>query len=120
MAPQVYGDGVMDEAPLLIITNYHVTFLEAQPVMCLTSACGHRQQSGGTRQSPPARVWWLHALQQAQELQLLKASLRRVAVPHTLAGYALPQQLNSAGETESTPPSDLARGRALLRKLLSQ
>ena len=94
----------MDEAPLLILTNYHVTFFFRRSSNVLDKRLWASPAVWWDQAEPPARVCWLHALQQAQELQLLKASLRLVAVPHTLAGYALPQQLDSAGETDSTPP----------------
>ena len=102
MALQVYGDGVMDEGLLLILTNYHATSDLRRSGNVLDKRLWASPAVWWDQAEPPARVCWLHALQQTQELQPLKASLRRVAVPHTLAGYALPQQLDSAGETEST------------------
>ncbi len=92
----------MDEAPLLILTNYHVTYFLRRSADVLDKRLWASPAVWWDQTEPPPRVCWLYALQQAQELQPLKASLRRVAVPHTLAGYALPQQLDSAGETEST------------------
>ena len=102
MALQVYGDGVMDEAPLLILTNYHVTFFLRRSGNVLDKRLWASPAVWWDQAEPPARVCWLYALQQAQELQLLKPLLRRVAVPRTLAGYPLPQQLDSIGKTASS------------------
>ena len=54
---------------------------------------------------PPPRVCRLYALQQAEQLQQLKASLPRVAVPHIQAVPPLPQQqVDSDGGTKLTSP----------------
>ena len=85
MALQVYGDGVMDEGLLLILTNYHATSDLRRSGNVLDKRLWASPAVWWDQAEPPARVCWLHALQQTQELQSLKASLRRVAVPHTLA-----------------------------------
>ena len=61
---------------------------------------------------PPPRVCWLYALQQAEQLQHLKASLSRMAVPHTQAGSPSPeQQLDSDGGARSPSPRRASKRR---------
>ena len=115
-ALQVYGDAVMDEAPLLILTNYHVTvFLKrsedvqdkrlwaSEPIWC-------------DQADPPARASWLHGLQQAQELRNLKQRLPRAVVPPTVQGYHIQlrpreahrQRQQAAGEQQATEAGSAA------------
>ena len=102
---QVYGDGVMDEAPLLILTNYHVTFFLRRSASVMDKRLWASPAVWWDQTDPPPRVCWLYALQQAKQLQPLKASLPRVAVPYTLKGHPLPLLADSDGETESNSPS---------------
>ena len=78
---QVYGDGVMDEAPLLILTNYHVTFFLRRSATVVDKRLWASPAVWWDQTEPPPRVCWLYALQQAEQLRQLKALLLRVAVP---------------------------------------
>ena len=115
---QVYGDGVMDEAPLLILTNYHVTFFLRRSATVVDKRLWASPAVWWNQTEPPPRVCWLYALQQAEQLRQLKASLLRVAVPYTLMGHPLPQRghppplrADSDEETQSTSPSRASKRR---------
>ena len=94
----------MDEAALLVHTNYHVTYSLRRSDDVLEMCLWASPAVLSDQTDPPPRVCWLYALQQAAQLQQRKASLPRGAVPRTLEGHALPQQLDSDGGTKSTSP----------------
>ena len=86
-ALQVYGDAVMDEAPLLILTNYHVTVFLKRSEDVQDKRLWASEPIWFDQADPPARVSWVHGLQQAQELRHLKHRLPRAVVPPTVQGY---------------------------------
>ena len=94
--PQVFGDAVIDEAPLLILTNYHVTvFLkrsdDARDKQLWASAPIWYDQT-----DPPPRACWAHGLQQAAELRSLKQKLPRALVPPTAKGSRTQRSMQQA------------------------
>ena len=112
----------MDEAALLILTNYHVTYFVKRSADTADKRLWASPAVWWDQTDPPPRVCWLYALQQAEQLQQLKVSLPRVAVPHTQAGPRLPQQqVDSDGETELTsPPRASKRQRTAAQKAPEQ
>ena len=88
---QAYGDAIIDEAPLLFVSNYHCT------VFLKRSEHVHNKQLWASepiwwdQQQPSARSCWLRFLQVADELQDMKPRLPRMVVPRTAGGYVLPR-----------------------------
>jgi len=87
---QVYGDAVMDEAPLLILTNYHVTVFLKRSEHVHDKRLWASEPVWWNQQHPSARSCWLRALQVAEEMQHIKCKLRRMVVPQTAEGYIIP------------------------------
>ena len=108
----------MDEAALLILTNYHVTYFVKRSADPADKRLWASPAVWWDQTDPPPRVCWQYALHQAEQLQQLKVSLPRVAVPRTQAGPPLPQQqVDSDGETELTsPPRASKRQRTAAQK----
>ena len=77
----------MDEAPLLILTNYHVTIFLKRSDNVQDKRLWASEPVWFDQTEPPARASWVHGLQQAQELRNLKQSLPRAIVPPTVQGY---------------------------------
>lgn len=85
----------MDEAPLLILTNYHVTVFLKRSENVQDKRLWASEPIWFDQTDPPARASWVHGLQQAEELRDLKQRLPRAIVPPTLEGYHIqprPQQ----------------------------
>lgn len=95
-ALQVYGDAVMDEAPLLIVTNFHVTVFMRRSDNVLDKKLFASEPIWFDQTDPPLRACWVHALQQAQELRDLKRRLPRAVVPPTVEVYHIEQRPQQA------------------------
>ena len=93
---QVYGDAVMDEAPLLILTNYHVTVFLKRSDNVQDKRLWASEPIWFDQKDPPARASWVHGLQQAGELRNLKRRLPRAIVPPTVEGYHLQMRRQEA------------------------
>ena len=88
---QVYGDAVIDKAPLLFVSNYHSTvFLKRSEHVC-NKQLWASEPIWWDRQQPSARSCWLTLLRLADEKQVVKARLPRMAVPRTADGCVLTQ-----------------------------
>ena len=109
---QVYGDAVMDEAPLLILTNYHVTVFLRRSHDVQDKRLWASEPIWFDCTDPPARACWVHALQQAEKLRELKQKLLRAVVPPTFEGYHIesrPQQAQGAAvEQQATAEQQAA------------
>ena len=77
----------MDEAPLLILTNYHVTIILKRSDNVQDKRLWASEPVWFDQTDPPARASWVHSLQQAEELRNLKQRLPRAIVPPTVQGY---------------------------------
>ena len=85
----------MDEAPLLILTNYHVTVFLKRSEDVQDKRLWASEPIWYDQTDPPARASWVHGLQQAKELRDLKRRLPRAIVSPTVEGYHIqprPQQ----------------------------
>lgn len=83
---QAFGDAVMDEAPLLIISNYEVTYFLLRDVEDVTNkVLKVSPPVPWDCKDPPAMACWLYALKLAAELWNggVKETLRRDDVPIT-------------------------------------
>lgn len=88
---QVYGDAVIDEAPLLFVSNYHSTvFLKRSEHVC-DKKLWASEPIWWDRQQPSARSCWLTFLRLADETEAVKARLPQTAVPRTADNYVLTQ-----------------------------
>lgn len=76
----------MDEAPLLILTNYHVTISLRRSYDVQDNRLWASEPIWFDQSDPPSRACWVYALQQAEELRELKRRLPRAAVPPTIEG----------------------------------
>ncbi len=91
---QVYGDAIIDEAPLLFVSNYHVTVFLKRSEHVQNKQLWASEPIWWNRQHPSARSCWLRFLQVAKEMQDIKLKLPRMVVPRTASGYILPQVSN--------------------------
>ena len=80
---QAYGDAILDEAPLLVLTNYHATVFLRRSGDVRDARLRASEPVWIDQTDPPARACWLHALCQAGELRGLKRQLPRAGVPPT-------------------------------------
>jgi len=126
-ALQVYGDAVMDEAPLLILTNYHVTVFLKRSGNVLDKRLWASEPIWFDQTDPPARASWLHALQQAEELRDLKQRLPRARVPPTAEGYHIqprPQQAHMQQQQQAAAEQQAEEagsgGRSRQRRIAEQ
>ncbi len=87
---QVYGDAVIDEAPLLILSNYHVTVFLKRSEHVHDKRLWASEPVSWNQQHPSARSCWLRALQVAKEMQHIKCELLRMVVPQTAEGHIIP------------------------------
>ncbi|EIE27760.1 hypothetical protein COCSUDRAFT_39340 [Coccomyxa subellipsoidea C-169] len=85
----VYGDAVIDEAPLLVITNYHMTIFLKRSAHVQNKSLMASPPIWWDSTDPPPRAAWLYLLQQADALYDQKKKLPRVLVPPTGAGHAI-------------------------------
>ncbi len=83
---QAYGDAVIDEAPMFIISNYHVTVFLKRSEDVQDKRLWASQPVWWDQQQPSARSCWLWALHEATQKQHLKCKLPRLAVPQTDIG----------------------------------
>ena len=83
-ALQAYADAVLDEAPLLVLTDYNVTIFLRRSGDVKDNRLWASEPVWADQQSPPARAAWLNALQQAHKLRFLKPMLPRTGVRHPL------------------------------------
>ncbi|KAA6418757.1 MAG: hypothetical protein FRX49_11245 [Trebouxia sp. A1-2] len=115
---QVYGDAVIDEAPLLFVSNYHSTvFLKRSERVC------NKQRWASDpiwwdRQQPSARSCWLTFLRLADEKQVVKARLPRTAVPRTADSYVL-TQVSSKDRPLATKRSVRTRSQPAIKLMAS-
>ncbi|EIE18322.1 hypothetical protein COCSUDRAFT_60291 [Coccomyxa subellipsoidea C-169] len=89
---QVYGDAVFDEAPMLILTNYHVTVFLKRSADVQDKRLWASPPIWWDSTDPPARACWLYSLEQAHSMRAMKQKLPRFAVPPTMKGYHIPAQ----------------------------
>ena len=87
---QAYGDAVIDEAPMFIISNYHVTVFLKRSEDVQDKRLWASQPVWWDQQQPSARSCWLWALHEATQLQHVKCKVSRLAVPQTDIGYDTP------------------------------
>ena len=85
-ALQAYGDSVLDEAPLLAITNYDATIFMRRGEIVQDKHLYASEPVCFDDTHPSTRGSWLYGLQQAQELRSLKQVLLRADVPPTQKG----------------------------------
>lgn len=88
---QAYGDAVIDEAPLLFISNYHCTVFLKRSEHVHNKTLWASEPIWWDQQHPSARSCWLKFLCVADEMQEVKAKLPRMVVPRTADGYMLPK-----------------------------
>ena len=114
---QVYGDAVMDEAPLLILTNYHVTIFLKRSDNVQDKRLWASEPVWFDQTDPPARASWVHGLQQAEELRDLKRRLPHAIVPPAIQRYHIQlrpreahrQRQQAAAEQQADEPGSSAR-----------
>ena len=82
-ALQVYGNAVLDEAPVFFLTNYHVVIFFRRSDDVRDTRLWASSPIWFDQINVPARVYWVYALHQAMQLSSLKAKLPRELVPHT-------------------------------------
>lgn len=114
---QAYGDAVMDEAPMLFLSTYHVSiFLKRSPDV-QDKRLWASTPIWWDQRDPPARVCWVYALMQSGDMFKLKQSLPRFAVPHTREGYHI-FPTAEAGQPAKAPTRDLRKRRTAVSMLL--
>ncbi|KAK9817326.1 hypothetical protein WJX74_005231 [Apatococcus lobatus] len=85
---QVYGDAVMDEAPLLVLSNYDCTVFQKRSPNVMDKRLWASEPVWWDSQRPSARACWLQAFQTAKGMA--DWCLPRQAVPQTLGGCSIP------------------------------
>ena len=97
---QVYGDAVVDEAPLLILSNYLVTIFLKRSQHCWDKRLWASEPIWWDQTQPSARACWLHAFQLAAQMAPMKSQLPRRVVPQTMEGYkvSIPQPHPQTGK----------------------
>jgi len=110
-ALQVYGDAVLDEAPLLILTNYYVTIFLKRSEDVLDKRLWASEPIWFDQTDPSARASWLHGLQQAEELRDLKQRLPRAVVPPTLGGVHIQPSLQHVHKQQQAAEAGSAAGK---------
>ncbi|KAL0028592.1 hypothetical protein WJX79_004062 [Trebouxia sp. C0005] len=88
---QAYGDAVIDEAPLLFVSNYSCTMLLKRSEHVHNETRWAFEPIWWDQQHPSARSCWLKFPCVADEMQDTKPRLPRTVVPRTANGYILPQ-----------------------------
>ena len=83
---QAYADAVMDEAPLLVLTDHNATVFLRRSKDVKDNRLWASKPVWVDQHFPPARAAWVNGLQQAKKLRCLKQALPRthVHVPHPL------------------------------------
>lgn len=115
---QVYGDAVIDKAPLLFVSNYHSTvFLKRSEHVC-NKQLWASEPIWWDRQQPSARSCWLTLLRLADEKQVVKARLPRMAVPRTADGCVL-TQVSSKDRPLATKRSLCTRSQPAIKLMAS-
>ena len=112
-ALQAYADAVLDEAPLLVLTDYNVTVFLRRSGDVKDNRLWASELVWADQHNPPARAAWLNALQEAHKLRLLKQMLPRAGVPHTLEAHQTqprqqqPETQRQQAASESLVPREL-------------
>ena len=88
---QAYGDAVINEAPVLFVSNYHCTVFLKRNQHVHNKKLWASEPIWWDRQHPSARSCWLRFLRAADEMQDIKPRLPRMVVPRTADGCILPQ-----------------------------
>ena len=101
---QAYGDAVVDEAPLLFISNYECTVFLKRSVHVYNKTLWASEPIWWDQQHPSACACWLQFLHLADEMQDRKPKLLRREVPRTANGY-MPPQLSIVD-----PPLEVKKG----------
>ncbi|DBB06104.1 TPA: hypothetical protein ACH3X3_009663 [Trebouxia sp. C0006] len=115
---QVYGDAVIDKPPLLFVSNYHSTvFLKRSEHVC-NKQLWASEPIWWDRQQPSARSCWLTLLRLADEKQVVKAQLPRMAVPRTADGCVL-TQVSSKDRPLATKRSLCTRSQPAIKLMAS-
>ena len=113
----------MDEAPLLVLTNYHVTVFLRRSQHVHDKRLWASEPVWFDRADLPVRACWAHALQQAQVLRGLKGSLPRALVPPTSGGHRIQDAHMPAqqpGAEQQAAAEQQGAGSAARRKRLRQ
>ena len=74
----------MDEAPLLVLTDYNATVFLRRSKDVKDNRLWASEPVWVDQHHPPAFAAWINALQQAKNLRCLKQALPRARVPHPL------------------------------------
>lgn len=115
---QVYGDAVLEEAPLLILSNYNVTLFMKRSEDVQDKRLWVSTPIWWDSTDPSVRVCWLYALQQALEMKSWKAKLPSRLVPPTLVeDPILHQQLPAAEDPTVQQQLPAAEGPTVQQQL---
>lgn len=88
---QAHGDAVIDEAPLLFVSNYNCTVFLKRSEHVHNKTRWAFEPVWWDQQHPSASSCWLKFLCVADEMQDTKPRLARMVVPRTANGYMPPQ-----------------------------
>lgn len=81
MCMQAFGDAVLEEAPLLIISNYDCTLFLRRSLCVQDTTLYASPPVWWDDERVPPRICWLHALRKAAELRERKQRLAACLVP---------------------------------------